>query len=98
MEILNSIYKSKYIRIRHLEVISNDIKIEDRVYDVRFGNGVVKSITGDKYYPIQVYFPKIDNIHYYCKDGRYCSSDVNCCLFKGNFEEDVDLLVMEQVR
>ena len=67
--------------------------IGNRVFDSRFGNGVIVSIGGTKNYPIGVSFKKARTVWYTTK-GFYSTEDENRSLFHGH---DLEIIVKEKL-
>jgi hypothetical protein len=64
------------------DVNSSGFKVGDKVFDLRYGNGVVTDITDNRYYSINVSFENIFNN--YLNDGKSFEKDLLPILYHGH--------------
>lgn len=86
--ILGDIYDSEkdklHKRDKESAVMTRKFNIGDKVWDMRFGWGVVKRYAEGRLYPVEVLFYGNGECNEFTDDGRYHTSDVSPTLF---FEE-----------
>ena len=60
--------------------------VGNKVYDMRFGNGVVTELCkkGETDYPVVVKFNQDGAVRQYTQEGKYMTYDINPTLFHGN--------------